>query len=211
MATHRADRRRSNDGLDWFSGGLKGVSMEFTTASEVRAHNRAILARRAAAKSQPVKIKISETAPKPQAIEIKYGNPGDAAVTGAYYGDVPQTIPAPYTGSHLPKFRHIRRVVADYYEINEILSDRRTAGIVRPRHVYFYLAHILTKRSYNEIAREIGKHHTSIMHGDRKMVAMIKADHPIKDEIEEIRERVMSRVVSFFMEQSKTGVEILAA
>jgi hypothetical protein len=206
MATHRADRRRSNDGLDWFSGGLKGVGMEFTTGAEVLAHNRNVRNRLRSL------TKIVQEEPVSQSIEIKCGNPGDGAVCGTYYSEnPPQKIPMPYyTGSNFPKLHHIRRVAAEFYRVDplELVSTRRTAEIVRPRQIHFYLARKLTPRSLPDIGRECGKKdHTSVMHGFRKIDAMVRAGHPIQNDIEEIKRRIMSRVV----ERSRSGVEILAA
>jgi len=60
----------------------------------------------------------------------------------------------------------IQRVVCRYYAITrgEMLSQRRTAGIVRPRQVAMYLTKRLTLRSYPDIGRRFGgRDHSTVM------------------------------------------------
>jgi chromosomal replication initiator protein len=73
----------------------------------------------------------------------------------------------------------IQRAVAQHYHVsrNDILSERRTSSVVRPRQVAMYLAKTMTPRSLPEIGRRFGgKDHTTVLHAVRKMEALVNSD-----------------------------------
>jgi hypothetical protein len=73
----------------------------------------------------------------------------------------------------------IQREVANHFglSVHNMLSDRRTPDLALPRQIVFYLSRQLTKRSLPEIGRRCGgRDHTTILHGVRKIGALIKKD-----------------------------------
>lgn len=70
----------------------------------------------------------------------------------------------------------------------DLISDRRTADIVRPRQVAMFLAKTLTLRSLPEIGRRIGgRDHTTVLHGVRKIETLIIHDLHLAAEIDDIK------------------------
>jgi hypothetical protein len=96
-----------------------------------------------------------------------------------------------------PSVRDVMRSVATYYhiEILDIISHRRTADVVKPRHVFFYLSRRLTTRSLVEIGRECDdRDHTTVLHGIRRITALVDAGDPIIDDIADMRHRIGRRL-----------------
>ncbi len=77
-----------------------------------------------------------------------------------------------------PISRILAAVAAHYdVEVAEILAHRRTAHLVIPRQVAVYLAKALTGRSLPDIGRRFGgRDHTTILHGVRKIAALMQRD-----------------------------------
>lgn len=87
----------------------------------------------------------------------------------------------------------ILRVVAKHYNVTraDILSQRRTANVVKPRQVAMYLAKSLTLRSLPEIGRRFGgRDHTTVLHAVRKIDGLIASDRALADEIETLKRLV---------------------
>lgn len=79
----------------------------------------------------------------------------------------------------IPTIREIQLAVCARYniELRHILSEMRTARIVRPRHVAMYLAKKLTPHSFPEIGRRFGgKDHTTVLHALRKIETIVATD-----------------------------------
>lgn len=89
-----------------------------------------------------------------------------------------------------PKIREIQWAVADYYRIDatDLLSQRRTAKIVRPRQVAYYLCKKLTIKSLPEIGRRFGRDHTSVLHGVRLIAINRTVDKQLDQDIRNIAE-----------------------
>jgi hypothetical protein len=90
-------------------------------------------------------------------------------------------------------FDLILRMVARHYHVSkmDIVSSRRTADIVRPRHVSMYLAKALTARSFPDIGRRFGKRdHTTVLHGFRKIERLMLTDEKLAAEITEIKRMI---------------------
>ncbi|MEN0000842.1 MAG: chromosomal replication initiator protein DnaA, partial [Pseudomonadota bacterium] len=88
------------------------------------------------------------------------------------------------------RIEDIQRVVAQHYNIpkNEMLSNRRTRTVVRPRQIAMYLAKIMTLRSLPEIGRRFGgRDHTTILHAVRKVEELKGGDAKLAKEIELLR------------------------
>ena len=74
----------------------------------------------------------------------------------------------------------IQKMVAEHYALTQqdLLSERRTQAIARPRHVAMYLAKQLTTRSYPDIGRRFGgRDHTTVLHAVKRIDAL-KAEDP---------------------------------
>lgn len=93
-----------------------------------------------------------------------------------------------------PKVRAIIRHVAKKYNVKvlDILSDRRSAGFVYPRHIAFHLACLLTPHSLPFLGKHFGdRDHTSIAHGHKRMMQR-RADDPALDaELEAFAAEIM--------------------
>ncbi len=80
----------------------------------------------------------------------------------------------------------IQRAVADYYNIRlaDLLSERRSRNIARPRQIAMFLAKQLTSRSLPEIGRRFGgRDHTTVMHAVRKIEDLRRDDSHLEDDI----------------------------
>jgi hypothetical protein len=84
-----------------------------------------------------------------------------------------------------PKIRDIQWAVADYFKIDatDLLSQRRTLKIVRPRQIAYYLCKKLTIKSLPEIGRRFGRDHTSILHGVRLIAINRTVDEQLNADI----------------------------
>lgn len=85
------------------------------------------------------------------------------------------------------RIEDIQRVVAKHYNVSrqELVSNRRTRVIVKPRQIAMYLSKTLTPRSFPEIGRRFGgRDHTTVLHAVRKIEEMIAADTKLSHEIE---------------------------
>ncbi len=93
-------------------------------------------------------------------------------------------------GSGEPKrvrIEDIQRIVARHYNVSrqELVSNRRTRVIVKPRQIAMYLSKTLTPRSFPEIGRRFGgRDHTTVLHAVRKIEELIAADTKLSHEVE---------------------------
>jgi hypothetical protein len=79
--------------------------------------------------------------------------------------------------------------------ISSLFADQRTLDIVKARHIAMYLAKELTPRSLPDIGRRMGgKDHTTVLHGVRKIAALIKTDPNLAAEVATIRARIVGRI-----------------
>lgn len=89
--------------------------------------------------------------------------------------------------------KDIQHEVARYYDVSlvEMLSPRRTARIVRPRHVAMYLAKTRTLRTLPEIGRRFGgRDHTTVLHAVRSIEEDMMMDADLEQEIRELNEKL---------------------
>lgn len=88
------------------------------------------------------------------------------------------------------RIEDIQRIVAQHFNVprNEMLSNRRTRTVVRPRQIAMYLSKILTPRSLPEIGRRFGgRDHTTVLHAVRKVEEMKSGDTSLSKELELLR------------------------
>jgi chromosomal replication initiator protein len=74
----------------------------------------------------------------------------------------------------------IQKVVAEHFGLKQadLLSERRTRAVARPRHVAMYLAKQLTTRSYPDIGRRFGgRDHTTVLHAVKR-IDVLKGEEP---------------------------------
>lgn len=102
----------------------------------------------------------------------------------------------PFLGSA----REIQAAVALAYGIplSEINSARRTANVVRPRHIAMYLTKTLTPKSLPEIGRRFGgRDHTTVLHAVKKIGRMMLEDAEFAAPIEKLRDMLSPRILPF--------------
>jgi chromosomal replication initiator protein len=85
------------------------------------------------------------------------------------------------------RIEDIQKLVATHYNVSraDILSSRRSAGVVKPRQIAMYLSKQLTLRSLPEIGRRFGgRDHTTVLHAVRKIEGAVGADPGLRDDVE---------------------------
>ncbi len=88
------------------------------------------------------------------------------------------------------RIEDIQRIVAQHFNVprNEMLSNRRTRTVVRPRQIAMYLSKIMTPRSLPEIGRRFGgRDHTTVLHAVRKVEELKSGDTGLSKELELLR------------------------
>jgi chromosomal replication initiator protein len=88
------------------------------------------------------------------------------------------------------RIEDIQRIVARHYNVSktELLSNRRTRTIVKPRQIAMYLAKVMTPRSLPEIGRRFGgRDHTTVLHAVRKIEDLSGGDNTLSQELELLR------------------------
>jgi len=88
------------------------------------------------------------------------------------------------------RIEDIQRIVARHYNVSrqELVSNRRTRVIVKPRQVAMYLSKTMTPRSFPEIGRRFGgRDHTTVLHAVRKIEELISNDQKLSQEVELLR------------------------
>jgi chromosomal replication initiator protein len=102
-------------------------------------------------------------------------------------------VPPPES-KHL-KIEDIQRVVARQYNVSraDLLSQRRTVNVVRPRQIAMYLAKMLTGRSLPEIGRRFGgRDHTTVLHATLKIESLAGNDNALTEEIELLKRQLQA-------------------
>jgi chromosomal replication initiator protein len=92
------------------------------------------------------------------------------------------------------RIEDIQKIVARQFNVGrtDLLSNRRTRQIVRPRQIAMYLAKTMTPRSLPEIGRRFGgRDHTTVLHAVRKIEGMISADNKLAQEIELLKRLIL--------------------
>ncbi|HCU04977.1 MAG TPA: chromosomal replication initiator protein DnaA, partial [Coxiellaceae bacterium] len=85
----------------------------------------------------------------------------------------------------LVTIENIQRIVAEYYKVKvaDLMSERRSRSIVRPRQMAMALAKELTNHSLPEIGNAFGgKDHTTVLHACKKMKELIETTHDLKED-----------------------------
>ncbi len=85
-----------------------------------------------------------------------------------------ESLDMPFRPVGRPNVRQIVKAVSDHegITVDDIMSDRRNAPIVRARHLAMYLCRYFTMFSTTQIGRLIGgRDHTTVIHGVRQTAA----------------------------------------
>lgn len=80
---------------------------------------------------------------------------------------------------------NIQKTVAEYYKIrsSDLLSNRRSRSITRPRQLAMALSKELTNHSLPEIGNAFGgRDHTTVLHGCRKIAELKESDSKINED-----------------------------
>jgi chromosomal replication initiator protein len=92
------------------------------------------------------------------------------------------------------KIEDIQKLVATRYNVSrsDILSERRTAAVVKPRQIAMYLSKQLTLRSLPEIGRRFGgRDHTTVLHAVRKIEKAVGEDRSLSEEVELLKRMLL--------------------
>ncbi len=92
------------------------------------------------------------------------------------------------------KIEEIQWIVARQFNVskNDLLSNRRTRNIVRPRQIAMYLAKTMTPRSLPEIGRRFGgRDHTTVLHAVRKIESLTTEDQKLAREVELLKRLIL--------------------
>tara|TARA_B100001175_G_C19507514_1_gene641782 strand:- start:1341 stop:2729 length:1389 start_codon:yes stop_codon:yes gene_type:complete len=87
----------------------------------------------------------------------------------------------------------IQNIVAAYFNLNiqEMLSQRRSRSLARPRQIAMYLAKQYTTNSLPDIGRRFSnRDHTTVIHAVKKIDELIRKDNQIKEDVVEIKKRL---------------------
>jgi chromosomal replication initiator protein len=87
----------------------------------------------------------------------------------------------------------IQKTVADYFKLKQadLLSERRTRAVARPRHMAMYLAKQLTTRSYPDIGRRFGgRDHTTVLHAVKRIEALKATEAGLATDLETITRKL---------------------
>lgn len=94
----------------------------------------------------------------------------------------------------IPTIENIQHVVAEHFGVTrgEILSPRREAKIVKPRHIAYYLSKKLTRQPLTVIGRHFGgRDHTTILLCVRKISARLTEDEELRAVVDSIEAKFM--------------------
>ena len=87
----------------------------------------------------------------------------------------------------------IQKTVADHFNMKQadLLSERRTRAIARPRQIAMYLCKQHTTRSYPDIGRRFGgRDHTTVLHGVRKIEELLPTDEQVARDVEALTRKL---------------------
>ena len=87
----------------------------------------------------------------------------------------------------------IMRVIAEYYHLtpNDLKGKKRSAGIVKPRHIAIYLCRELTEYSLNEIGQAFGdRDHATVIHSHRMIEDTSRSDSNLYSTLERLKRMI---------------------
>jgi chromosomal replication initiator protein len=87
----------------------------------------------------------------------------------------------------------IQKVTSEHFSLKQadLLSERRTRSIARPRQMAMYLCKQLTTRSYPDIGRRFGgRDHTTVLHAVKKIDELMATDEQIARDVEALMRKL---------------------
>ena len=100
-----------------------------------------------------------------------------------------------YRSSKIITIEKIQNVTSNFYSINlqEMLSQRRSRPLARPRQIAMFLAKKLTTRSLPEIGRKFAnRDHTTVIHAVKTIDRICQNNDEIRKNVEEIKSIILS-------------------
>ncbi len=90
----------------------------------------------------------------------------------------------------------IQKTVAEHFSLKQadLLSERRTRAIARPRQIAMYLCKQHTTRSYPDIGRRFGgRDHTTVLHASRLIANLRGEDSELDRTLARLTEELRKR------------------
>ncbi|WP_031229474.1 chromosomal replication initiator protein DnaA [Asticcacaulis sp. YBE204] len=87
----------------------------------------------------------------------------------------------------------IQKLTADHFALKQadLLSERRTRSVARPRQVAMWLCKQNTTRSYPDIGRRFGgRDHTTVLHAVKKIEELLQSDEQIAKDVEALTRKL---------------------
>ena len=100
-----------------------------------------------------------------------------------------------YKNSKIITIEKIQNVTSNFYSLNlqEMLSQRRSRPLARPRQIAMYLAKKLTTRSLPEIGRKFAnRDHTTVIHAVKTIEKLCQINDELKKNVEDIKSIILS-------------------
>lgn len=101
---------------------------------------------------------------------------------------------APAPDRRFIRVAEVQAVVCGYFSyltIRDLKSVDRTLPVVVPRQIGMYLSKHFTNSSYPQIGRMFGnRDHTTVLHGVRKIAALIKTDESVAFDVASLTEMI---------------------
>jgi len=100
-----------------------------------------------------------------------------------------------YNSTKIISIDKIQNATSNFFSISldEMLSQRRSRPLARPRQIAMYLTKKLTTRSLPEIGRKFAnRDHTTVIHAVKTIDKLLKNDEKMRKNIEEIRSIVLN-------------------
>jgi len=100
-----------------------------------------------------------------------------------------------YKNSKITTIEKIQNVTSNFYSISleEMLSQRRSRPLARPRQIAMYLAKKLTTRSLPEIGRKFAnRDHTTVIHAVKTVEKLCQNNEEIRKNVEDIKSIILS-------------------
>lgn len=107
---------------------------------------------------------------------------------------IPPAPPSDFAsdGGAVP-IERIRNVTCAHFQVDpvDLISARRSAHLIRPRHIVYYLCKKLTLRSLPVIGRKLGdRDHTTILHGIRRMEKLLADDLGLQEVVADLVKKI---------------------
>jgi chromosomal replication initiator protein len=87
----------------------------------------------------------------------------------------------------------IQKTTADHFGLKQadLLSERRTRAVARPRQIAMHICKHLTTRSYPDIGRRFGgRDHTTVIHAVRRIDALMAVDEQIARDVDALTRKL---------------------